>query len=593
MRRRVVLGATAAIAAVLCFGCGQIPTGTSRNQALCPTQVDCVAERRAAAQASSAPQAVGQSARPRADRSHLDAGVERSRSTFEVEDKFQPKVFVGLALSGGGSRAANFALAAMEQLEQLGMLEHVTAISSTSGGGLPAAYYALHGAQMYGPQGESLWQEAKGKMRHDFRDEWLVRWLLPWNLAQTSFTHYDRSDLMADIFDRRLFNGATFAKLANMPSARRPMWIANATRLGASSGGLFSFTEESFRGIGSDLSSFPIAQAVMASAAFPGAFNSVTLHNYPLLPRVISERIGRQVPHGYVHVMDGGPADNLGVESLLRLAASSSYRSLVPNQPFVPMQLPAMQRSPQVPCLIIVVDAFPDGVSGLNDYKPDPRTFKDHFVDFNFMSAFDAFLGRRRSDFLTLSGLRTLDRQLGPEIPISIRPEGGFGPYPTSPANRFSSVEFPLPARFSPVGSPLNERNDPLDVVPQVRPARSCATTQGADCHEVDTGVCSIWHVALDNIASMPVARRGADGAWKNVRVKPQGVEDDPAFSYRTKLRWVTSQIDTDFKLAGPPGCDAKFLQDALYAAARVAFREDDRYRPKACQWPESVTSPR
>ncbi|MDB5322985.1 MAG: uncharacterized protein JWN40_4616, partial [Phycisphaerales bacterium] len=51
--------------------------------------------------------------------------------------------FVGLAISGGGSRSANFSAAVMFELQRLGLLEKVDAISSVSGGSMTAAYYCL------------------------------------------------------------------------------------------------------------------------------------------------------------------------------------------------------------------------------------------------------------------------------------------------------------------------------------------------------------------------------------------------------------------------------------------------------------------
>jgi len=561
MIRKVTLAGVIVAAALVCFGCGQIPMGTSRNDRLCPTQVDCTDQ-------------------TDFTRHHADEKLARTRSEFEPKDGFQPKVFVGLAISGGGSRAANFGLAAMEQLEQLGMLQHVTAISSTSGGGLPAAYYALNGAQMQGKQGEKLWAEAKQRMAHDFRDEWLLNWLLPWNLAKTSFTHADRSEVMADIFDKRLFNGATFSQLSGPPSPRRPMWIANATRIGGGSNALFTFTEESFRDIGSDLSSFPVSAAVMASAAFPGAFNSMTLHRYPLVPEVILEKRG-PFPDGYVHLMDGGPADNLGVESLLKLASSTAYATPIPGQ--APAFGPdvKLQHQPPVPCFIIVVDGYPDGVPDRSDFSPDPRGFKDHLLDTNFVSAFDAFLARRRNDFLALAGLRIGEGLMAPSVPLYV-PMKGFGRYYPRPASRFSTVEFPLPARLQPRDMPASEGVANLDLLPQIRPARPCPDARHADpytCRAKSVAVCSVWHIDLDGIASMPVARKQADGTWKRTSL------DDEAFDYRIRLRWVTAQINTDFKLIGPPGCSSQFLQDAVYAAARVAIREDDQHRLAACDW--------
>jgi hypothetical protein len=42
-------------------------------------------------------------------------------------------VFVGVSISGGGSRAAVFGAAVLRELDDLGFLNHLTAISSVSG----------------------------------------------------------------------------------------------------------------------------------------------------------------------------------------------------------------------------------------------------------------------------------------------------------------------------------------------------------------------------------------------------------------------------------------------------------------------------
>src|SRR4051812_22080618 len=51
--------------------------------------------------------------------------------------------FVGVALSGGGSRSANFAAACMLRLQDLGLLQRADYISSVSGGSITAADYCL------------------------------------------------------------------------------------------------------------------------------------------------------------------------------------------------------------------------------------------------------------------------------------------------------------------------------------------------------------------------------------------------------------------------------------------------------------------
>ena len=51
---------------------------------------------------------------------------------------------IGLALSGGGYRAAAYHIGTLRALRKLGILDNVDVISSISGGSIIAAYYALH-----------------------------------------------------------------------------------------------------------------------------------------------------------------------------------------------------------------------------------------------------------------------------------------------------------------------------------------------------------------------------------------------------------------------------------------------------------------
>src|SRR3954470_12003246 len=83
--------------------------------------------------------------------------------------------FVGLAISGGGSRSANFAAAAMFQLQRLGVLQRVDYISSVSGGSLTAAYYCTHGEE-WNPE------NVQRKLTYAFASDALFQSLLPWNL---------------------------------------------------------------------------------------------------------------------------------------------------------------------------------------------------------------------------------------------------------------------------------------------------------------------------------------------------------------------------------------------------------------------------
>ena len=51
---------------------------------------------------------------------------------------------IGLALSGGGYRAAAYHIGTLRALHRLGILNKVDVISSVSGGSITAAYYALN-----------------------------------------------------------------------------------------------------------------------------------------------------------------------------------------------------------------------------------------------------------------------------------------------------------------------------------------------------------------------------------------------------------------------------------------------------------------
>ena len=207
--------------------------------------------------------------------------------------------FLGLAVSGGGSRSANFSAGVMLELQRLGLLDRVDAISSVSGGSLSAAYYCLCDA--------SDWNQGnvQRKLSHRFASDMLWRAMLPWNMMILAFTDYDRSDVMAQTFTEDLFSRGgrtlTFADLRT----DRPRLLINATDL--QSGQRFVFCNETFDRLNSDLSKYPIGYAVAASSAVPVVLHQVTLRDFS------------SVFKQFRHLVDGGVEDNLGVLSLLEM----------------------------------------------------------------------------------------------------------------------------------------------------------------------------------------------------------------------------------------------------------------------------------
>jgi predicted acylesterase/phospholipase RssA len=221
------------------------------------------------------------------------------RRETNISDLNPDGCFVGLALSGGGSRSANFSAACMFELQRIGMLQRVDYISSVSGGSLTAAYYCLFGD---GPGG---WNpgEVQKKLTHSFASDLIIQTLVPWNLPALWFTDWDRSDILADAFTHELFSRKgrklTFRDLR----PDRPRLLINATDL--QSGRRFVFCNEMFDELNSDLSRYPVSHAVAASAAVPVLMHHVTLRDFSTTFKQ------------YRHLIDGGVVDNLGVQSLV------------------------------------------------------------------------------------------------------------------------------------------------------------------------------------------------------------------------------------------------------------------------------------
>src|SRR6185369_12923608 len=62
----------------------------------------------------------------------VDPATSRASETIS-KSELPEGVFIGVAISGGGSRAANFSAAALLELDRLGILQHTAATSSVSG----------------------------------------------------------------------------------------------------------------------------------------------------------------------------------------------------------------------------------------------------------------------------------------------------------------------------------------------------------------------------------------------------------------------------------------------------------------------------
>jgi NTE family protein len=292
--------------------------------------------------------------------------------------------FVALAISGGGSRAANFGAAVMLELQQRGLLEQVDVISGVSGGTLPAVYYGL-GAKA-GPFTEPSVREA---LVYDFQGSWIRRWFLPQNMFRYWLSDFTRSDIMVQVFNNRLYHEATFADLQPHPKILLNSTIHNDNTR-------FTFTDERFSKLNSVLAPYRVANAVNASSAFPGAFQDVTLQWY------------MEPTPQFLHLYDGGPIDNLGVQAITeyinRNILGTSLDRLFPKG-----------------CVIIIIDATPSSEHTELNAKQSSRSFLDYFIDTNALDATDAMLSESRRSLLTNMSIpvQKQDRETRGRLPVN------------------------------------------------------------------------------------------------------------------------------------------------------------------------------
>ena len=254
-----------------------------------------------------------------------------------------PSIVAAVTLSGGGARAAAFGLGVLQELKatrfevdgrQTSLLDEVGLISGVSGGSVLASYYAAFGDEVF------------TNFERDFLlvnfQSGLVRDVLsPVSLYRLSSPWYGRSNALAQRLDG-VFRGMTFGDLRQ----RRPWPRLLVTATDLTTGAPFEFTPEQFALICSDLDSVPLSFAVAASSSVPVLLSPMTLRNYAgscpssaglqdesraernlsaRLLSLIAESYRNAQDRPYIHLVDGGVVDNLGVRSLMdRMIADGS-----------------------------------------------------------------------------------------------------------------------------------------------------------------------------------------------------------------------------------------------------------------------------
>jgi NTE family protein len=268
-----------------------------------------------------------------------------------------PHTLFVLSFSGGGTRAAAFSYGVLEELRRTEividgrrrrMIDEVDVVTGVSGGSFTALAYALYGDRLFGEYEQRF-------LKRDVEGTLLARSLNPLNWWKFVGGSAGRSELAAEYYDEILFEGTTFGDLLDRQT---PVAIATGTDI--STGSRLAFFQNDFDLLCSDLNKVRLSRAAATSSAVPVVLSAVTFDNYggtcgyeyPAWVRDVAKPEGRPRPAGravqryremqefqnskdrpYIHLVDGGVADNLGVRAVLEtfeeLSVSAAFRDEV------------------------------------------------------------------------------------------------------------------------------------------------------------------------------------------------------------------------------------------------------------------------
>lgn len=274
-------------------------------------------------------------------------------------------VFVCLCFSGGGTRAAALSFGVLEALRdtpiaaagdrpERRLLDEVDVISSVSGGSFTAVSYGLKRDALFDGRFE------RDFLKKNVQNRLLFMLLSPSNLLLLPYVILDRMDLVADYYDKAVFDRRTYRDLLNRGD--RPLLVVNATNM--ATGKRFEFNQDDFDLLGSDLATLPVGHAVAASSAVPLIFSPLRLKYYPgsVADSAIRDALSDPSPaaehdrrykwasslapetnsagetptpvldakkHRYLYLLDGALSGNLGVMHVVDEIRSGHIRSMI------------------------------------------------------------------------------------------------------------------------------------------------------------------------------------------------------------------------------------------------------------------------
>jgi NTE family protein len=249
-------------------------------------------------------------------------------------------LFIIASFSGGGARASALAYGVLREMAQTPivwegrpkrLVDELNIINAVSGGSFPATYFALYG--------DRIFQDFETRfLRKDWESELRARiFRSPSNWLRLWSPYFGRAHIFAELLDEALFDGHTFDDL--LAKHQRPIINLHASDMASLS--RFEFNQRQFDLLCSDLNQLPLSVAAASTSALPLLLSPISMTNYAgtcgFQPpaRLVEERPtawGRQRANElrsyldakkrpYIHLLDGGLSDNVGMRSVLETTA--------------------------------------------------------------------------------------------------------------------------------------------------------------------------------------------------------------------------------------------------------------------------------
>jgi NTE family protein len=221
-----------------------------------------------------------------------------------AEPSARAELALALAFSGGGFRATLAALGVLRFVADANLLERVRYVSSVSGGSVAHGLFARYYSEL---EQEGFSADALDRIVIEPFIRRISGSSLVWKLVRNAWRVIGprtRTHLLADCFDEWFYGGQELEALS--PRCRFIFNAANLTtgvRFGFERDVLGDYVLGRVPTAGSKLR---LADAVAASAAFPGAFAPLVLRDFDF------PCANGRVPK----LLDGGAYDNMGLEAV-------------------------------------------------------------------------------------------------------------------------------------------------------------------------------------------------------------------------------------------------------------------------------------